>query len=97
MMAIGLVPVIVDYGGPGDNIPADLGFKLPLTTRDQLVTDLRTTLTEIADNPTQLLALREKGQRWIHQTFTWPRRAEQISDIYQWVLGTRDKKPAPFG
>lgn len=97
MMAIGLVPVIVDYGGPGDNIPADLGFKLPLTTRDQLVTDLRRTLTEIADNPAQLLALREKGQRWIHQTFTWPRRAEQISDIYQWVLGTRDKKPAPFG
>ncbi|WP_108815755.1 glycosyltransferase family 4 protein [Loktanella sp. Alg231-35] len=97
MMAIGLVPVIVDYGGPGDNIPPDLGFKLPLSTRDQLITDLRATLTGIADDPAQLLALREKGQRWIHQTFTWPRRAEQINDIYQWVLGNRDSKPAPFG
>lgn len=97
MMMIGLVPVIVDYGGPGDNIPAELGFKLPLTTRDQLIADLRQTLTDIAADPSQLLELRTKGQDWIHHTFTWPRRAEQIAAIYQWVLGQRDSKPDPFG
>jgi len=97
MMAIGLVPLIVDYGGPGDNIPAELGFKLPLTTRDQLVVDLRATLAEIAGNPEQLLDLRAKGQKWIHQKFTWPRRAEQIAEIYDWVLGKTDVKPDPFG
>lgn len=97
MMAIGLVPVIVDYGGPGDNIPAELGFKLPLSTRDQLISDLRATLTKITENPEQILELRQKGQQWIHDKFTWPRRAEQIADIYQWVLGARDEKPDPFG
>lgn len=97
MMAIGLVPVIVDYGGPGDNIPPHLGFKLPLSTRGKLVADLRATLTGIAAEPAQLLPMRAAGQAWIKGSFTWPRRAEQIAEIYQWVLGGQDTKPDPFG
>ena len=96
-MAIGLVPVIVDYGGPGENVIDGLGFKLPVTTREELVENLRATLCEIVADPEQLLEMRKRGRQWIEEKFTWERKAEQICEVYDWVLGHRSEKPDPFG
>lgn len=95
-MAIGLVPVIIDYGGPGDNVPGDVGFKLPLGHRDEIIANLQATLNNIVDYPDQLIALRQRGRRWIETKFTWQRKAEQICEVYDWVLGHRPDRPDPF-
>ena len=31
-LAVGTVPVVVDFGGPGDIVLPDVGYKVPLTT-----------------------------------------------------------------
>ncbi len=95
-MALGLIPVIVDYGGPGDNIPDHVGFKLPLGSKQAIVDELRQVLTKISDNPAQLLDMRRRGREWIEQKYTWPQRAGQISEVYRWVLGERADRPQPF-
>ncbi len=33
-MALGLVPVVVDYGGPADLVTAETGYKLPIGSRE---------------------------------------------------------------
>jgi len=95
-MAIGLVPVIVDYGGPGDNITNETGFKIPLAPRSELIDSLRQTLGDIIARPEMLPAMRARGHARIKALFTWPRRAEQMREIYDWVLHPDRQKPAPF-
>ncbi len=95
-MALGLVPVIVDYGGPGDNIPDHVGFKLPLGTRDEIIQQMQQVLGDIVENPRQLLAMRRSGREWIEQKYTWPQRAQQINQVYQWIMGHRENRPQPF-
>jgi glycosyltransferase involved in cell wall biosynthesis len=96
-MAIGLVPVIVDYAGPGENVIDGIGFKLPVAARDELIESFRIKLGEIVDTPEQLLEMRKRGRTWIEDKFTWERKAEQISGVYDWARGLRQERPVPFG
>ena len=43
-MALGVVPVIVDYAGPGELVTPETGFKIPLGTRAEIVAGFRTVL-----------------------------------------------------
>jgi len=95
-MALGLVSIIVDYGGPGEHIIEGTGFKLPLVRRDQIIADLRKILTEIVDAPEQLPEIGRRARQRIDDKYTWERKAEQIREVYAWVLKDRSEKPAPF-
>lgn len=97
MMAIGLVPVIADYGGPGENVVDGVGFKIPVESREALTQGMHKALADILDAPDELLTYRARGQAWIQSKFTWLRRAEQVREVYDWVLGKRPERPAPFG
>ena len=95
-LALGLIPIVVDYGGPGDNIPDHIGFKLDLGSRQDIIRQLRQVLGQITADPEKLLEMRRLGRQWIEQKYTWPQRALQISEVYQWVLGQRSHRPQPF-
>ncbi|MEJ1978097.1 MAG: glycosyltransferase [Acetobacteraceae bacterium] len=56
-MAMGVVPIVVSYGGPRELISPACGFGLALGTREQVVADLRQTLERVADAPEQLAAM----------------------------------------
>ena len=36
-LALGAVPVVADFGGPGDIVHSGVGFKVPLTNEDDVV------------------------------------------------------------
>ena len=94
-MALGVPSLIVDYAGPGELVQEGLGFKVPLGTREEIIARFAEQLTELTDQPD---LLRETGARaydHVQNHLTWARKAEQVSEIYQWVLGQGDK-PAPF-
>ncbi len=95
-MALGLVPLIVDYAGPGELVTGDTGFKIPIGSRDGIVQGFRAKLTELADDPAPLAGMGENARRKVEEYFTWDRKAAQVLAVYDWVLGKRADKPDPF-
>lgn len=92
-MATGVVPVVVDYGGPGELVAAGTGVKVPLAERDRLVASLREALDGLLDAPDSLAAMATAARRRIDGLFTWERKAAQIGEVYGWVAGERPSRP----
>lgn len=95
-MALGLVPVIVDYAGPGELVVPGTGLKVPIGARGQIITALRQRLDQIVADPDMLQALADAAHARAHDVFTWPAKARQIAEIYDWILGDRPVCPSPI-
>jgi glycosyltransferase involved in cell wall biosynthesis len=92
-MALGLVPLIVDYAGPGELVTADIGRKVPLGDRTAIMAGFRAELERMAADPAQLIPLAETARARVQAAYTWPRKAAQVAQIYDWVLRHRVEKP----
>jgi glycosyltransferase involved in cell wall biosynthesis len=95
-MALGLAPLVVDYGGPADLVTPGVGVKVPLTDREGTTQALRSALDTLAADPAQTARMGQAARQRVNDYFTWPRRAEQIAEIYDWVLGRRPTRPEPI-
>lgn len=95
-MALGLVPIVVDYGGPGEIVSSDSGFRLPLGNRETLVAKARSLLSEIAAGAHDLAAIAARGRTRVEQLYTWQRKAAQLVEVYAWLHGQR-QGPPEFG
>jgi glycosyltransferase involved in cell wall biosynthesis len=96
-MALGLVPVVVDYAGPGELVTESTGCKIPLGRRDEIITRLRAELASLCEQPGRVTALSGAARARVHALFTWDRKAAQMAQIYAWVLRQRNDKPEFFG
>lgn len=85
-MAVGAVPVICDYAGPGELVDDSTGFKIPVGSRDMVISALRDTLSRIVADPSALPNLAANGLARIAADFTWDAKARQIEQVWQWVL-----------
>ena len=92
-MALGLVPIVVDYGGPGELATHDTGIKVPLGSRAEIVRGFRTALERIAADPYRLRDLSIRARARALGQFSWAKKAEQVVEVYRWVLGERGSKP----
>lgn len=90
-MAAGLVPIVVDYGGPGEIVSAGTGFVVPLGSRGEIVLRLRRVLEELAADPSMTRAIGQRARGRVLRSFTWEAKAAQVLEIYRWVLRQRDK------
>ena len=91
-MAVGLAPLVVDYGGPGELLTSDSGVAIPIGTREQVIARTRERLTELANDPARIDQLAARALERVGEEFTWPRKAERMARVYDWVLG-RGPKP----
>ena len=55
-----------------------------------------TTLLALAADPAQTARMGKAARQRVTDLFTWPRRAEQIAQIYDWVLGRSPARPEPI-
>jgi glycosyltransferase involved in cell wall biosynthesis len=90
-MALGLVPIVVNHGGPGELVSDETGFRVPLGTRESIIAAFRAILAELAAAPDRARLIGEKARRRVHNLFTWDVKARQIFEVYRWVLGQRGK------
>ncbi len=95
-MALGVVPVIVDYAGPGELVSDDIGYKIPIGSRSEIIGHLRNTLESIAENPTGLAAMAERARATVNRQFTWEAKARQVLRVYDWVTGKTPNRPDIF-
>jgi glycosyltransferase involved in cell wall biosynthesis len=91
-LALGAVPVVADFGGPGDVVTPEIGFKIPMTNADEMVQTLQSTLTEIAADRPRLEALRQRGMSYARENLTWDGKARVVSQVLLWATG-RGPKP----
>jgi glycosyltransferase involved in cell wall biosynthesis len=92
-MALGLVPLIVDYAGPAELVTAETGVKVPLGSRDEIIAAFRSKLSEMSDDPKPLVAMARNGIERVRSFFTWEKKADQLLSIYKWAIDTTKEKP----
>lgn len=91
-LASGLVPVVVDFGGPGDIVLPEVGYKVPLTNENEMVSDMEKILADLAGNRDLLNRLRRQGLAYARQSLTWNAKAQATTRVLSWVV-QRGPKP----
>lgn len=85
-MALGVVPMIVDYAGPGELVDAKTGYKVSIGKRNEIVERFAALLRQVVDNPSALPALGKQAQAHAMANFTWDAKARQIRRVYDAIL-----------
>ncbi|MBL3575395.1 glycosyltransferase family 4 protein [Rhodovulum sulfidophilum] len=93
-MSLGVVPLVVDYAGPGELVTTETGYKVPIGPRAEIVRDLRARLEALTEDPSELPQLGRAARDRVLTGFTWAAKAHQVGEVYDWVLGRRPDKPA---
>ena len=97
-MAMGSVPMVVDYAGPRELVTEKTGFCVPIGPRATLVSNLRAALERVAADPGQLVSMREAALRRAREQFSWDAKARRIVELYRYVTrrGPRPDFPNPI-
>jgi len=92
-MALGLAPLVVDYGGPAELVTPTTGWRVPLGRRDAIVAGVRAALERLAARPESVRPTGRRARRRVLSTFTWEAKARQTLEVYRWVLGETPRRP----
>ena len=85
-LASGAVPVVVDFGGPGDIVHPDVGYKVALTDENDIVAQMSRCLTELSRDANRLERLRRQGLAYARERLTWDAKAQDTTQVLRWVL-----------
>lgn len=96
-LGTGAVPVVADFGGPGDIVHPDVGYKVPLTNENEIVAQIEKILIELANNRDRLEQLRRQGMAYVRESLTWDAKARSTARILQWTVrqGPKPDFPSP--
>ena len=96
-LAAGAVPVVADFGGPGDTVQKNVGYKVSLTNEVDVVSQIETILTGLARNRAHLEQLRQRGMAHARESLTWDAKAQTLTAIMRWALrqGPKPNLPPP--
>ena len=96
-LGTGAVPVVADFGGPGDIVHSEVGYKVPLTNESELVSQMEKILVFLAQDRDLLNRLRQQGMRYARERLTWDAKAQTLTEIMRWALrqGPKPSLPAP--
>ena len=95
-MALGVVPLIVDYAGPGELVDAEVGFKVPIGLRSSIVRAYTDKLWELAGTQERLAQLGRNARQRVLEKFTWDAKAAQVLAAYDWVCKSGAKPVFKF-
>ena len=76
-LALGAVPVVADFGGPGDIVTPQVGYRIALVDETDLVTRLEVILNCLAADRTHLKNLRQNGMKYAGEQLTGTARRGQ--------------------
>lgn len=92
-MAVGLMPIVIAYGGPGELVREETGYLLKMATKAELILQLRAVFAEIVDNPSIIDEKACVAEREAREYFSWEAKASQVMQIYRSVLNPRGENP----
>ena len=81
-MALGVVPVVVDYAGPGELVTPETGFKVSIGARSEIVEGFRAVLVRLTTSRHEVHERSERARQFVQDAFVWPAKAQQIIALY---------------
>jgi glycosyltransferase involved in cell wall biosynthesis len=96
-LASGVIPVVADFGGPGDIVHPGVGYKVPLTNERDFLARMEKILIELANNRDRIERLRRQGMAYVRESLTWEAKAEATTRILRWAIrqGPKPDYPPP--
>ncbi len=91
-LACGAVPVVADFGGPGDIVYPGVGYKVAVTDENDIVAQIERVLKELANDRDLLWRVRQQGMSYAQERLTWDAKAKDTTRVLHWVL-RRGPKP----
>jgi glycosyltransferase involved in cell wall biosynthesis len=91
----GSVPVVADFGGPGDIVHSDVGYKVPLTNENDMVAQMEKILMELAHDRDRLERLRRQGIAYVRECLTWDAKAQATTRVLHWAVRQGPKPDLP--
>jgi glycosyltransferase involved in cell wall biosynthesis len=91
-LATGAVPIVADFGGPGDIVNPEVGFKVSLTNESDFVAQMEKILMELTHNRDRLERLRRQGMSYARERLTWEAKAQATTRVLRWAV-RRGPKP----
>jgi glycosyltransferase involved in cell wall biosynthesis len=85
-MARGVVPIVVRYGGPSDQVEEGCGISLALKNERETVQDLKRVLEELVNDPDRIRQLGEAA-RVKAGSCTWEKKAELLAAVMNHAMG----------
>jgi glycosyltransferase involved in cell wall biosynthesis len=95
-LATGAVPLILDYGGPGDIVHPNVGYKVPPSNEDEVVSQMETIMRDLAGNRNLLNRLREQGMCYARECLTWDAKAQATTQVLNWAVRQGPKPDLPW-
>jgi len=95
-LASGAVPVILDWGGPGDIVHPEVGYKVPPTNEEEVVAQMEKILSDLAGNRELLNRLRQQGMSYARECLTWDAKAQSTTQVLNWAVGRGPKPDLPW-
>jgi len=86
-MACGMACLVVDYGGPGGLIHDGIGIKVPLQAKQEMIRDYANGMLKLTGNPAATRAMGRAASQFAFEEYSWLRKAEKFTKVYEWVLG----------
>jgi len=94
-LATGAVPVVADFGGPGDIVHPELGYKVSLTSESDVVVQMEKILAGLAQDRDLLNRLRQRGMSYARESLSWDGKAQIVTGILNWAVGRGPKPDLP--
>lgn len=94
-LASGSVPVILDYGGPGDIVHPEVGYKVRPTSEEEVVSQMEQILCDLAGDRDLLGRLRKQGMSYASECLTWEAKAYSTTQVLNWAIQRGPKPDLP--
>lgn len=95
-MALGVVPIVPNYGGLGELVSPLTGYLIEMGTRAEIVERYRQTLHAILQNPQTLREKSLAAKARVARHFTWDAKAKIVLSVYDWLLKSAPKPSVPM-
>ncbi|MDA7423248.1 glycosyltransferase family 4 protein [Thalassococcus lentus] len=95
-MALGVVPLIVDYAGPGELVVPGTGLKVPCGTRSEIIEAFAAKLESLMNDPSGLPAMATAARDRVQSHFLWSQKARQVRQVYDWALNSETAQKPQF-
>jgi glycosyltransferase involved in cell wall biosynthesis len=94
-LSLGVVPVVADFGGPGDIVHPGVGCKVHLTNEADVVSQIEEILRGLAQDRDRLERLRQQAVSYAREYLSWDAKAHALTSIMYWVLRQGPKPDLP--